>query len=92
MENTVTGGCRRCHRALKDPDSIARGLGPVCAALEAGDKRMHLFGGDSKIKPIRSRGKLKSLRHEILETIDGAIDCLTHGKPFGECRLVRVTA
>lgn len=26
-----SGVCSRCHRELTDPESIARGLGPVCA-------------------------------------------------------------
>ena len=26
------GACRRCGRALRDPDSVARGYGPVCWA------------------------------------------------------------
>jgi hypothetical protein len=26
-----SGKCSRCHRELTDPESIARGLGPVCA-------------------------------------------------------------
>ncbi len=24
------GRCERCHRKLKDPDSVKRGLGPIC--------------------------------------------------------------
>ena len=28
--------CRRCHRRLTDPVSIARGIGPECYALEGG--------------------------------------------------------
>jgi hypothetical protein len=36
MENPVVevwheGKCSRCHRALTDPESIQRGLGPICA-------------------------------------------------------------
>lgn len=29
--------CRRCKRPLRDPVSIARGLGPLCASLVGGD-------------------------------------------------------
>ena len=25
------GRCERCHRKLKDPESVKRGLGPICA-------------------------------------------------------------
>ncbi len=25
------GRCERCHRKLKDPESMKRGLGPICA-------------------------------------------------------------
>jgi len=27
--------CRRCHRALKNPASRAKGYGPICIAKEA---------------------------------------------------------
>jgi len=29
------GRCRMCHRPLTDPQSIERGIGPVCAKKEA---------------------------------------------------------
>ena len=37
MTNTTghTAKCRRCHRALRSPASIALGIGPRCAAIEA---------------------------------------------------------
>ena len=30
--------CRRCHRALKNPDSRAKGYGPICNAKEAKER------------------------------------------------------
>ena len=30
--------CRRCHRALTNPASRAKGYGPICIAKEAGDR------------------------------------------------------
>lgn len=30
--------CRRCHRALKDPDSRAKGYGPICIVKEAKER------------------------------------------------------
>jgi len=30
--------CRRCHRALKNPDSRAKGYGPICIAKEAKER------------------------------------------------------
>ena len=30
--------CRRCHRALKHPDSRAKGYGPICNAKEAKER------------------------------------------------------
>jgi len=30
--------CRRCHRALKNPDSRAKGYGPICIAREAKER------------------------------------------------------
>ena len=31
----ITGTCGKCGRKLEDPDSIAAGIGPVCAAKMA---------------------------------------------------------
>jgi hypothetical protein len=30
--------CRRCHRALKNPASRAKGFGPICVAKEAKER------------------------------------------------------
>jgi len=30
--------CRRCHRALKNLDSRAKGYGPICIAREAKER------------------------------------------------------
>jgi len=30
--------CRRCHRALKDPSSRAKGYGPICIVKEAKER------------------------------------------------------
>jgi hypothetical protein len=30
--------CRRCGQELKDPESIANGIGPICATKEADDE------------------------------------------------------
>ena len=30
--------CRRCHRALKNPDSRAKGYGPICIVREAKER------------------------------------------------------
>jgi hypothetical protein len=30
--------CRRCHRALKNPDSRAKGYGPICILREAKER------------------------------------------------------
>lgn len=37
MEEVRIGRCSRCNRALKDPRSIDRGMGPVCWAESSGD-------------------------------------------------------
>jgi len=44
--------CAKCRRALTDPDSVARGLGPVCAARD--DKEQYLFPLD-EVAPMRER-------------------------------------
>ena len=36
MPALLSNTCRRCHRRLHTLSSRRRGLGPVCAALEAG--------------------------------------------------------
>ena len=30
--------CRRCHRTLTNPDSRAKGYGPICIAKEAKER------------------------------------------------------
>ena len=30
--------CRRCHRALKNPDSRAKGYGPICIVKETKER------------------------------------------------------
>ena len=30
----VEGRCRRCGRSLRDPESVARGIGPECVTRE----------------------------------------------------------
>jgi len=30
--------CHRCHRVLKNPDSRAKGYGPICIAKEAKER------------------------------------------------------
>jgi hypothetical protein len=30
--------CRRCHRALKNPESRTKGYGPICIAREAEER------------------------------------------------------
>ena len=36
--------CTRCHRPLKDPASIRRGMGPVCAARTAAEAAERIHG------------------------------------------------
>jgi hypothetical protein len=31
--------CRRCHRPLRNPESVQLGIGPVCLAKELGRER-----------------------------------------------------
>jgi hypothetical protein len=49
METTVK--CRKCGRVLKNPASIAMGMGPKCAGMPAGS------GGRFRLKIRRSAGK-----------------------------------
>lgn len=49
MEKTVK--CRKCGRVLKNPSSIAMGMGPKCAGVSAGS------GGRFRLKIRRSAGK-----------------------------------
>lgn len=36
------GRCIKCGRPLRDPDSIARGMGPECAGVHGGHRRRYL--------------------------------------------------
>ncbi|MGE5377754.1 MAG: DUF6011 domain-containing protein [Bacteroidota bacterium] len=33
--------CRKCSRPLRDPESIARGMGPECAGITGGGRKVH---------------------------------------------------
>lgn len=48
----MTAHCRYCNRPLKDPASVARGVGPVCAEL---DSRMpSLFDQPRRLRDVLS--------------------------------------
>lgn len=53
-----SGKCLRCNRALKDPKSMERGYGPVCAAKMAaklaGEKNMSEFADRHIDEPIEN--------------------------------------
>jgi hypothetical protein len=38
--------CRRCHRKLRNPDSMQRGYGPICTQKEVADRKGQK-GGDA---------------------------------------------
>ncbi|OUN01358.1 MAG: hypothetical protein BAA04_07000 [Firmicutes bacterium ZCTH02-B6] len=46
---TAAFTCRRCGRPLRDPESIQRGIGPVCAGYEAAWQLTQADGGESTI-------------------------------------------
>ena len=46
--------CKKCGKVLRDPESIARGMGPKCAGVFSG-------GGSLKVKIGRRSGTLYSL-------------------------------
>jgi hypothetical protein len=38
--------CKKCGRPLRDPESIARGMGPECAGITGGRQKGHRFSRD----------------------------------------------
>lgn len=47
-----SGSCRRCHRALKDPASRKRGLGPICARKDEAERRRSERVSDTEYWPF----------------------------------------
>jgi len=39
--------CRRCGRALKTPESVKRGIGPICLIKELGKRNKINYSKDS---------------------------------------------
>lgn len=46
----MTAHCRYCHRPLKDPESVARGVGPVCAELSG--RMLSLFEQPRRLRDV----------------------------------------
>lgn len=69
--------CRRCHRTLKDAESIALGIGPVCR-LKENAIQLELFGGmtmdEKAAEPTRKTDKevlVDALDKFMMTTEDG---------------------
>lgn len=48
----MTAHCRYCNRPLKDPASVARGVGPVCAELSG--RMPSLFEQPRRLRDVLS--------------------------------------
>ena len=46
----MTAHCRYCNRPLKDPASVARGVGPVCAELDS--RMLSLFEQPRRLRDV----------------------------------------
>ncbi len=84
-ESKRIGQCARCHRALKDPVSVERGMGRVCWAKSMGDA----FEGD-----LEATDEVWARREETLRK-GGEIDLgcnweYDRGEGYPACR-VRVS-
>ena len=44
--------CERCHRGLKDPESIKRGLGPICAGKAPRSTDQTLFDAQYRVVKV----------------------------------------
>jgi hypothetical protein len=62
--------CRRCYRQLKDPESVKRGLGPVCFGKSSNGSNDKLFNSFGQLElefeqpmPQRFRGKTLMEQH-----------------------------
>ena len=62
MEETAR--CIKCGRPLRDPESIARGMGPECAGITSGHQRKYRSG-------VRSHGSSSyaAIRHSSAATL-----------------------
>lgn len=57
--------CEDCHRPLKDPDSVARGRGPICQAA---------FDGDTHISPQPRRPSRRRNPDQILLPLEAPVE------------------
>lgn len=55
----IKGQCTRCHRGLKDPQSVARSMGPICWAESGGD----IFEADLQADEKEWTRREELLRH-----------------------------
>ena len=73
----MTAHCRYCHRPLTDPESVARGVGPVCAELD--NRMLSLFEQPRRLRDVLSEDYGTTLEEltEIIPTDEApAIDAL----------------
>lgn len=63
--------CLMCHHRLRSPESISRGLGPVCAGRDA--QRPYLFP-EAAIQPTRAD-------FILLRGASGLLQVLSGGRP-----------
>lgn len=53
--------CQVCHRALSDPVSIARGIGPVCAGKQGKAKEAKTMGKAANFEVVKKDETTKTL-------------------------------
>lgn len=93
MTKTRTATCRRCRATLTSPASVAAGIGPRCAALEAAmqglsdrqrDKALEVLadGGVARVRDGVYRVSATSGEESYLVTLDGHCTCR-----WGACRV-----
>lgn len=80
---TKTATCKRCHATLTAPASVAAGIGPRCAAIEAATEGMTDAQRDKVTEVIADRGVIRTGRKGIFRVVsaDGETVhiCSVHG-------------
>jgi hypothetical protein len=71
-ENTEQATCRRCHRVLRSASSVAAGIGPRCAAIEAATEGLNAKQVDKMAQLIIDKAIVATSRKGVYHVVNEA--------------------
>lgn len=80
MESTGTAKCRRCQRPLRSASSVALGIGPRCAAIEAATEGLNARQLDKMAQLILDKAIVRTNRKGVFHVVNeaGEVVHVTH--------------